>query len=229
MAGSDVIYFTPEEFLLMMEFSGGGEYVLFREEKMPEREDILQAAFRLYRRKYIREEDGKFLPEKNGLFFKKLHDAPWAVLAEPASPEIPDTAFYPAGADFYMVEYLQDDRVKTCRLSTITRPGIRAWLTDAGVLDEPFISDGDTEDLNAVFAAQEEDGGDEEENHETAVTFRKTGPGGLLLEEAEVFRNSRGWFIRTAGQEGEGPEWYTTEALERMLDRCFGKEQNDHR
>ena len=35
MTGMECIYVSPEEFVLMMEFSGGGDYVLFGEEGLP--------------------------------------------------------------------------------------------------------------------------------------------------------------------------------------------------
>ena len=224
MTGMECIYVSPEEFVLMMEFSGGGDYVLFGEEGLPRREDVLKSVFRLFQKKYILEKNGQFLPDGEGLFFKKLHDAPWAVLFQTESESVPDAAFYPAGADFYMVEYLMDGRTRNCRISRITRTEIRNRLIESGVLEEPFLSEEDTGDMERVYETWDEEEDDAGEEFEEAASFTKIDRKGKLLAEASVLISPRGWFIRGENEPGETPERYTTEALNRMMDRCFGKD-----
>ena len=106
----------------------------------------------------------------------------------------------------------------------ITRKGIREWLFDSGILEEPVLSAEDAVELNSL--AEEDADQSVPEDRQVIFGLRDYGPGGSILAEAEIFQTGAEQYI--AGPDAAPAEVFTEEALDRLLDRCFGKEEDGH-
>ena len=151
MKDEERLYFSFCEFLLMMEFSGEDDYILFQEEPLPSKEQMLNALLKLTVRGLLEEKDGRFVPTPEGAFFRELHAAKHAFYLESVRPVRNSTVFYPAARKetCYMVEIVPARESLQYRLSRITKKGIRDWLFDSGILDTPVLSAEDAVELNS--------------------------------------------------------------------------------
>lgn len=236
MKDEERIYFSFCEFLLMMEFSGEGDYILFQEENIPEREEMVRALWLLTKRGMLEERGESFIPSARGAFFRELSAAKHAWYLEASRPARSSTVFYPAAKTdvFYMAEVVPSAAGIQYRVSRITKKGIRDWLFDSGILDLPVLSAEDVPELNAYLSDSSGSGGTEEKGQERTLPeerdvilgIREYGPGGRVLSEAEVFQAGAEQYV--AGPETGPEEIFTEEALDRLLARCFGKESDGH-
>ena len=170
--------------------------------------------------------DGRFVPTPEGAFFRELHAAKHAFYLESVRPVRNSTVLYPASGKetFYMVEIVPSRENLQYRLSRITRKGIREWLFDSGILEEPVLSAEDAVELNSL--AEEDADQSAPEDRQVILGLRDYGPGGRILAEAEIFQTGAEQYI--AGPDAAPAEVFTEEALDRLLDRCFGKEEHGH-
>ena len=226
MKEDERLYFSFCEFLLMMEFSGEDDYILFQEEPLPSKEQMLDALLKLSVRGLLEEKDGRFVPTPEGAFFRELHAAKHAFYLESVRPVRNSTVLYPTSGKetFYMVEIVPARENLQYRLSRITRKGIREWLFDSGILEEPVLSAEDAVELNSL--AEEDADQSAPEDRQVILGLRDYGPGGRILAEAEIFQTGAEQYI--AGPDAAPAEVFTEEALDRLLDRCFGKEEHGH-
>ena len=226
MKEDERLYFSFCEFLLMMEFSGEDDYILFQEEPLPSKEQMLDALLKLSVRGLLEERDGRFVPTPEGAFFRELHAAKHAFYLESVRPVRNSTVFYPAvrKGTCYMVEIIPSRESLQYRLSRITKKGIRDWLFDSGILDAPVLSAEDAVELNSF--AEEGTEQNDPEDRQVILGIRDYGPGGGILAEAEIYQTGAEQYI--LGPDAASAEVFTDEALDRLLDRCFGKEEDGH-
>ena len=101
---------------------------------------------------------------------------------------------------------------------------IRLASDDSGILEEPVLSAEDAVELNSL--AEEDADQSVPEDRQVILGLRDYGPGGSILAEAEIFQTGAEQYI--AGPDAAPAEVFTEEALDRLLDRCFGKEEDGH-
>ena len=108
MRDGELLYFTPAEFILMMELSGSGRYSLLQPPD-PEPDDcaFLEAFSSLFRRGMLLREEENFRPGGRGSFFSGLRGAPWVVFLS-SETELYGAACYVGDGVLWLVELADD-------------------------------------------------------------------------------------------------------------------------
>lgn len=220
MKEGELLYFTPAEFVVMMELAGKGPYSMIRGAG-PEPDDmaLIQAFSSLFQREMIvRNGDGFELSGK-GRPFAGMRSAQYVVLISAVQSHGFAAVCYVGKRELWLVELVDDLLSQRCRLQRIDRRSVKEWLFDAELLEPPALSEEDAFELGELFE-------DELSAPSGSVLLKleRHVNGGDLLFAYELMAGKGCQLVVCSGAQGRPAEIYTVEALSRMLAECFGKE-----
>lgn len=207
----------------MLELAGASPCSLLRDGNTPDDAALTKAFISLFQRGLVEREKDRLAVSGEGRLFVRLRNAPTAVAMSRQAPVCSESICYVEEDVLFLVELADAILTRQYRLQALSRPGLAAWLLDAGLVDRPVLTDGDIPELTSLFT-------DELEENAGQALFRleKYRNGGELLETYELRRGKSGRLLYHAGMTDCGTEIYTTEALSRMLTACFGKGPYDY-
>ena len=158
-----------------------------------------------------------------GRLFSQIRSAPIAVVMTQKKPYGNEFICYVEENTLFLVELTDAILTRQYRLQALDRPELAVRLFDAGLLEQPVLTDGDVSELTILFS-------DELEENAGRPIFRleKYCNGGSLLDTYELRRGKSGNLLYHASETALGTEFYTAEALSRMLTDCFGKGSYDY-
>lgn len=207
----------------MLELSGETPCVILRGDSTPDDAALSKAIISLFQRGLIRRERNQLTVSGEGRIFSRIRNAPVAVVMTRMMPHSGELVCYVEEDIFLLVDLADVILTQQYRLRVLGRAELAAWLIDSNFLKSPALTDEDALELTSLFA-------DELEENTGRPTFRleKYRNGGELLETYELRRGKGGDMLYHAHEMVCGTEFYTTEALSRMLTACFGKGSYDH-
>ena len=134
MRDGELLFFTPAEFILMMELSGSGRYSLLQAPG-PEPDDcaFLEAFSSLFQRGILLREGENFRPGGRGCFFPGLRGVPRVVFLS-SETEPYAAACYVGDGVLWLVELMDDLLARRYRVQQLTPRKLARQLLDAGVL-----------------------------------------------------------------------------------------------
>lgn len=218
MRDGELLYFTPAEFILMMELSGSGRYSLLQPPD-PEPDDcaFLEAFSSLFRRGMLLREGENFRPGGRGSFFSGLRGAPWVVFLS-SETELYGAACYVGDGVLWLVELADDLLARRYRVQQLTPRKLARQLLDAGVLEPPLLHREDAQELETRL----EDLLSEPSGPVTLRLERYENGGGLKGAYTVRAGPGGGLLVRDSGTD-RSVELYTAEALSQVLEECFGE------
>lgn len=217
----ETMYFSPAEFLVMLELSGSSRCLVLLQPEEPDDEELTLAFASLFRRGLIRREGDGFRVSGGGELFSDLRSAPWAVLI--ADGEGNRALCYAGGDRVCLVEPVDMILRRQYRVRRLDPEQLRDWLFEAQLLHPPVLQAEDAAELDALLEqSQDELPGD------VLLRMEKHRNAGGPAETFEVRRWSGGRLIACTGPEGLRYAAYTAQSLQRMLEACFGKENHDY-
>lgn len=215
MTEEKLVYFSPAEFLLMMELAGGDRYFMLKGAAAPDETALIQAFSTLFGRGLLQRAGDRFVPsagEQNP--FVRMRRAKFVTQIR-ASWGYDAIGYWDQGA-VWMVELSHDKVSQWYRVQRVSWEGLERWLMDRDILWPPILQAEDAARLEGPLLDQPAG--------ETLSVFEKYRNGGELLERYELSRSWGGQLRRNADE----TEIYTTEALAHMLAECFGKDAHDY-
>lgn len=215
----EVLYFTPAEYIVMMELAGGGHYSVLRGSGLePDDNALVQAFSSLYQRGMILRAGEGFALSDKGSAFPSMKRARWAVLVSAVPAGLAAVCY--VAEDGAWVAQLADDILSwRYRLLRLERDEVAAWLAEAAQLEPPVLRDADIAELGEVPRDPAVGPGDS-----VLLRLERHINGGGLLCSYEVAAGSGGQRVVRRDSQGCSAAIYTQEALERMLEECFGEE-----
>jgi len=215
-----LLYFTPAEFVVMMELSGEEPYsMVFVNEAKIDDAALTYAFTTLFQRDLISREGTGFKLSSKGLLFKKLRQAQFVVMISIENVYEHTAGCYVAEDALWLVECTNTVLSKQFRVQEVSRDAIQQWLLEKGTFAPPVLSKENAEELLQEFKGKLE------------------APVGNQLLKLERYKNG-GTHICTykllavdgcnvvvrRGTDSNVSEIYTVEAMSHMLTECFGKD-----
>lgn len=213
-----LLYFSEEEFALLLELAPGGEYTLFLTEQELDDRRLAAAFASLYQRRLLVREGDAFSLSGAADFFQELRNASCIVMLRRERPERRLALCYVGKHTLWLAELLGGSPAERYRLSAHRRRDLARWLTDSEFLPAPLLTDEDTRELKVLFADQLER---EPESGEIARLVRYTNRG-EELGSYTLFSGKGCRLLRVIGPEGTELKFYTQDALRKMLRECLG-------
>ena len=214
MKQGELLYFTPAEFIVMMELSGAGKYSMLRAPGLQAgKDDLVQAFSSLFRRGMLLRQGDRLVPAGEGRVFAEMKRARFAVLALSQGSA---AVFYVGREALWLAELAESPLAACYRLGRVDRGGLRRWLEDAGMLETPALCDADARELGQLF----EDELDEPSGR-VLLRLERARNGGTALCVYELLMGKSGKLLTRADGQERTAQIYTQEALTRMLEECF--------
>lgn len=225
MTDGELLYFTPAEFIVMMELAGTGPYSIPRRGEPDLSGGALAQAFSsLFQRGLIERRGDRFAPSDSGGMFRRIRRAASVVMISAGGLNPCSLACYGAGEELWLVECVDDVLSTRYRVQRRAREDMAGWLLDREVLPVPRLGEEDTGELLRLLRGE------------------LARPAGAVLLRFDVYRNggdaafsyellagSGITLIVRRERDGRTAEIYTREALSRLLAECFGEERHGHR
>lgn len=151
MREDKLLYFTPAEYILMMELAGDGPYSMLQSDTLePDDTDFIQAFSTLFRRGMICRKGNCFVLSDKGNFFVEMKQAQASVLL--SAPQVALTAIcYIGKTSLWLVELADDILSLRYRVRQIDRSTLRRWLMDAAALASPALCEEDVTEIKQFF------------------------------------------------------------------------------
>jgi len=219
MKEGKILYFSMEEFMVLLELADGSECSLLSDGTVPEDKAFTTAFTALFQRELIQRSGGRFALSGAGKVFDEMRNAPWAVYL---SGQSGNTALcYSSGDSICLVEIVDMILSAQYRVRELDLAGLKQWMFDSGLLEPPALTE---EDLQALepFLAEEPP----PPAFQPFLRLEKHVNGGPIIETYEVYKSARYWRIHQGN--GDKDAYCTKEALSSMLADCFGKESYDY-
>lgn len=217
MSDEKSMYFSPAEFMVLLELANGPACSFLDSGSLPEDGALTAALAALFRRGLIQREGDGFVLSDSGILFDRLRNAPQAVYISDGTGNI--ALCYLAVDALWLVD-LADVIVATqYRVRRLDRAGLERWLFDSGLLEPPMLADGDVRELEAWS------GDLERSSVRPLLRLERHINGGAADGVYEVYKYGSHRRISWNGRDA----YYTRETLSDMLTDCFGKEDYDHR
>ena len=218
MSQGKTLYFSPAEFLIMLELAGETPCALLRSGAMPDEGELTQAFVSLFQRGLILRTGDSFAVSGPGRMFAHIRNSPWAVFLSGKQPYESAAVCYVEEELLWLVELADVIVSRQYRVRPLERANLREWLFDSGFLERPVLKDADAGELGEFFADElAEVGG------RVLLRLEKYVNGGPLLVTHEVRKGRSGCLICSRDEVEREVTIYTEEALSRMLADCFGK------
>lgn len=212
------LYFSPAEFMVLLELAGGPACSLLSDGAVPEDAALTAAFAAVFRRGLIQREGDGFVLSPSGKMFDEIRNAPWAVYISGGSGG--ETLCYWAEHFVCLVE-LADVIVTTqYRLRRLDRAELGQWLFDSGLLEPPVLTAEDVRELEFL-----PENGQDSAVIQPLLQLEKHVNGGPAVEVCQVYKRRGHMRISRSGRKQDA--YYTQESLSDMLAECFGKEEHD--
>lgn len=220
MREGELLYFTPAEFVVMMELAGTGKYSMVHSDE-PELDNIalIQAFSTLFQRELIQRKDDGFILSDSGRPFQDIRSAQFVVLLSAVNSHGFAAACYVTEKELWLVEFVDNVLSKRYRLQMIERKAIKEWFFNAGILEPPILSETDTAELGELFKDKLT-----EPSGNILLRLERFLNGGASVCAYEILEGKGIKLVVRSDHEGCAAEIYTVEALSRMLTECFRKE-----
>lgn len=219
------MYFSPAEFIVMLDLAGEGPCsVLFGEEE-PDDSALTLALASLFRRGFIWRESDAFVVSEEGEIFARMRRAATAVFVSGPRQE-KSVLCYADGGPIWLVEPADIIVRRQYRVQQLDPEGLEQWLFDTGLLQPPILRDEDAAELSAALDVADFPPSD------VLVRLDKYENGGALTEVFEVCRWKSWRLLVRRGVGGVQTQLYTVQSVRRMLEDCFlafWREDSDYR
>lgn len=214
-----LLYFTPAEYIVMMELAGGGAYSMLCDIGLePDDSSLVQAVALLFQRGLIHRQGDGFALSGSGRPFFDMRQARIAVLLS-SVPAGRAAVCYLGKDALWLLESVDDLLTRRYRLRQVERGAIRSWLEDAELLDPPVLCDADAAELGLLLADMLN-----EPSGELVFRLERHINGGPLLCAYELLEGRSGRIVVRQDDQSRTAGLYTEEALSQMLIECFGEE-----
>ena len=213
-----LLYFSEEEFAVMMELAGGNEYSLFLTEPDLDDRRLSEAFIRLYQRKLIVRNAKSVELSEAGRFFRGIRNAPYSVFLQSEYPELRTYMIYVQEEQLWVAEIQNGSPYERYRLRMLAPEQLENWLIDSGSLPPPVLLEEDTPELRSILGSRLE--WKEEDN--ILASIKKQQNGGPVLLEYTLMSGRIGQILQEKRGDSTSLRIYTLEALREMLHQCFG-------
>lgn len=213
-----LLYFSEEEFAVMMELAGGKEYTLFLTQRELDNRRLTEAFVSLFQRGLLFKAGDTFVPSEKGAFFHELRNASHVVLLRKEAPEPRTLLCYAQEETLWNTEVLDGSPRERYRLSMRRSREMAKWLFETGFLPRPLLKDEDTKELKLLFAdelSRDPEGG-------AIARIQRYSGGGVLQREYALHSGRAGQLLRESDSKKTEIRFYTKETLDEMLRHCFG-------
>ena len=213
-----LLYFSEEEFAVMMELAGGNEYSLFLTE--PELDDrrLSEAFIRLFQRGLIVRNAQSVELSDAGMFFRRIRNAHHSVLFRAAYPEQRTYMIYVQEKQLWIAEIQTGSPYERYRLRMMSPGEMEKWLIDTRNLPQPILMEQDTPELLNIYGNDLE--WKEDENVLVQIRLQKSD--GSVLREYFLSSGRVGQILQEKNGDSTSVRIYTQESMREMLRKCFG-------
>ena len=218
MREGELLYFSEEEFALMLELSGGNEYSLFLAGPELDERRLIESFVTLFQRGLLVREDDSLVPSEYGAFFHQIRNASHIVLIRVFSPEDRTVLCYMHAETLWIAELQNGIPSERYRLRMLPSKQAAAWLSDLDILPQPMLMEEDTTELKLIFP---EDFTLESDTDTFAQIIKYTG-NGIRLREYGLYPGQIGPLLQISDAEDSQVCIYTQEKQTEMLSDCFG-------
>lgn len=224
MIEGELLYFTPAEFVVLMELAGEGPYsMMFIRENEIDDDALTQAFVTLFQRDLIYQNGAGFTLSARGKLFQALRQARFAVMISAEDAQTYTAGCYVGEEALWLVECIDAVLDKQFRIRKIEHDGIRQWLLDKGAFVQPILNKENAKELTREF----EDELSNPEGHRL-LRLERYCNGGNLICAYELLAMDGCNVVTRRGPEDCTAEICTAEAISHMLSECFGKDQHDN-
>ena len=213
-----LLYFSEEEFALMMELAGGKEYSLFLTEPKLDERSLSAALVRLYRRGLLLRAGDSFILSESGAFFRELRNAARIVLFRAEYPEQKTVLFYASDQSCWAAELQNGSRDERYRIRTMSVNEIRSWLLDMRILPMPQLEEADTAEIRAILRGELERIPDISADVTICIQDHDCG----AWQRYELYSEPEDLLVCERADGKRDVRLYTREAFRDMLQQCFG-------
>lgn len=220
MIEGKLLYFTPAEFVVMMELSGEGPYsMMFISEAEIDDTALTQAFTTLFQRNLISREGTRFKLSSKGQLFKTLRQAQFVVMISAENTHGHTAGCYVAEDALWLVECTETVLSRQFRVQEIGRDAIQQWLLEKGILEPPVLSEESAKDLVQEFKGELTDPVGNQ-----LLKLEQYHNGGAHICTYELLAMDRCNVVVRREIDNNVLEIYTVEAMSHMLAECFGKD-----
>lgn len=209
------VYFSPVEFLVMLDMAGEEPCSILFGKEEPDDSALTVALASLFRRGLIRREGNAFSVSAEGEIFARMRSAPAAVFVS-GPRQKKSVACYADRGSVLLVEPADIIVRKQYRVQRLDMEGLEHWLYDTGILRPPALQDEDVAELSEAL-----DAGPCPPPGDMLAQLDKYENGGVLTETFRVYRWKSERMIVRRGAGGVQAERYTVQSVRRMLADCF--------
>lgn len=220
MIEGELLYFTPAEFVVMMELAGEKPYsMLFVHETEIDDVSLTEAFASLFQRNLISRNGEGFIRSARGQLFEELRQARFVVMVSAENPRGYTAGCYVAEDVLWLVECIDTVLSKQFRIQKMGRGDVKQWLLDKGAFGPPILDEENAKDL-----AQELRDKLEDPTGSRMLKLERYYNGGDLVCMYELLAMSECNVIVRREMGNCAAEIYTTEAMSHMLTECFGRD-----
>lgn len=216
------LYFSPAEFMVMMELGGVGRYCMLRiPGDEPNDAELTRAFLSLFQRGCIKQDGGEITLAGDGLVFAGIRKALGSVWLSTHYPCDFSAMCYVGETTCWLVEVVDDILLRRYRLRQTDCAAMKAWLLEGNLLERPTLTDEDVAELALLL----KDELSKPQGEELLRIERRSDKSTLLCCYTMLeYGGSR--MLSRADAQGRDTRLYTQEALADMLTECFGKESS---
>lgn len=213
-----LLYFSEEEFALMMDLAGGQEYSLFLSNPIPDTRRLTEAFIRLFQRGLLTRTHDTFELSEKGAFFHEIRESTHIVLLKNLVQEEKTILCYVHGKHLWLAELFGGNPAERYRIGLYHPRDLAGRLLESGFLPNPKLLEEDTTELKLLFEDDLEQAPDGNE----IVQIEKYSHTGKLLRKYLLYRANVGVLMQTTSAKHSQTQIYTKEALREILHQCFG-------
>lgn len=216
MSSRSIKYFSSVEMILMMDLAGDTDYILFWNRVIPEREEIVAAARKLFSDGWITQEKERFVLTGQAECFRQMHDAVYAVFLEGLGDNPARIVVYPTGSQIYVLELLAQGAREVYRLQELADGELQEWLRERDILRASVISDEDIAEM-----LQEDEKNVLVQNCQPRIRFLRYNREGVMVREYILYDGMNGRYIRNSADLSLVPRLLTVQETEQLMKDCF--------
>ena len=216
----ELLYFTPAEFVVMMELAGEGPYSMMFVEASEIGDEALTRAFTtLFQRGLIAPKGTGFMISAKGRMFEMLRQAHSVVMISAEDARGYTAGCYVAEKALWLVECVDTVLYKQFRVQKAGPDGMKQWLFDKEAFEQPVLDRESAKELAGEFE-------DELSNPagRRLLKLERYHNGGGLICTYELLAMDGCNVVTRRESESCAAEICTVEAVSDILLECFGKD-----
>lgn len=220
MMEGELLYFTPAEFIVMMELAGEGPYsMMFIDGNEIDDAALTQAFTTLFQRGLILQEGKRFIHSAKGQLFKELRQARFVVMISAENARKYTAGCYAAEDTLWLVECIDTVLSKQLRVQKTRCDAVGQWLLDKEAFEQPVLDEENAKEL----ARELKDELADPVGNQVLKLERYHNGGDLIYTYELVAMNACNVIVRRE-MESCAAKICTAEAMSHMLTECFGKD-----